>query len=731
MALNTEKSSQNIQELNAEVKKKTPRVRKKGLYKTVARQMDFYFGDANLRRDGFLKKEIDSSEDGFVPLELFLKFNKLKELQVTTADISKSISNFSKLLTLNELQDKVKRSTPLVAKDNLDSLIVYLEGIPKTSDHEWVTNAMSEYGQVNYVSLPRYPSTHVIKGFAFVEFDSEEGVRNCLKEIGTKEFSSVNPFPKAGSKDVQRAQKQILKSAQSGESLQTRKRSKDRRSSNADGTDLVSEEPVSKKVKVSNVGESSVKEDKPISDQVAKVSKKRKRKLSQSKSQENAKEQKLDSSISQKSDTAEMKEPTVTSKQDVKKSKKSAAAEETVSNNNKKSSASTPTSQLRAISKLDWLTLRNQYLELQKANMAALKQKLKEQRAKEEADSKESANKPIDMLELIPNVIVEITSDKELVLENVKKSLPHGIGISYVDVKVGSSSGYIRCKSCEDAEQLLRESLSGSDYKLSLLQGEQEKAYWDRLNQQRIDRRNGNIKKSKRNTNKKGSQKILEQQVRHNKTIKKKNYDHHKMKTRIQILRSSFEILSNLVRNTSFSSTYVYRLGAFQHNTLIPSNRCFASDSLARTSEERIKFSGEIPIDELEFRYSKSSGPGGQHVNKVATKVELRFNLQNAKWIPDWIKPRLAERESNRITKHGEMILTSDKTRKQIVNQADCLNRLRTLIFDASKLPKETSPEEIALAAKRKKANAAFVLKEKRHQSLKKSSRGSQGFESL
>jgi len=55
--------------------------------------------------------------------------------------------------------------------------------------------------------------------------------------------------------------------------------------------------------------------------------------------------------------------------------------------------------------------------------MAALKQKLKEQRAKEEADSKESANKPIDMLELIPNVIVEITSDKELVLENVKVRL--------------------------------------------------------------------------------------------------------------------------------------------------------------------------------------------------------------------------------------------------------------------------------------------------------------------
>ena len=57
--------------------------------------------------------------------------------------------------------------------------------------------------------------------------------------------------------------------------------------------------------------------------------------------------------------------------------------------------------------------------------------------------------------------------------------------------------------------------------------------------------------------------------------------------------------------------------------------------------------------------------------------------------------------EANRITKHGDFIVTSDKTRKQILNQGDCLNRLRTMIFDASVLPKEPTPEELELAAKR------------------------------
>jgi len=142
------------------------------------------------------------------------------------------------------------------------------------------------------------------------------------------------------------------------------------------------------------------------------------------------------------------------------------------------------------------------------------------------------------------------------------------------------------------------------------------------------------------------------------------------------------------------------------------------------SSQERQPFSGEIPPDSLEVNYSRSGGPGGQHANKVATKVEVRFNVQQASWIPDWIKPRLMEREANRITKNGDFVITSSKTRKQLLNQADALNRLRTIIYDASKLPKEKSPEELELEETRRAKRAASILKEKRNISYTKSNRG-------
>lgn len=58
------------------------------------------------------------------------------------------------------------------------------------------------------------------------------------------------------------------------------------------------------------------------------------------------------------------------------------------------------------------------------------------------------------------------------------------------------------------------------------------------------------------------------------------------------------------------------------------------------------KFSGYIPVDELDITYSRSSGPGGQHVNRIETKVDLRFHVQSASWISDKVKERLASNVS-------------------------------------------------------------------------------------
>lgn len=55
------------------------------------------------------------------------------------------------------------------------------------------------------------------------------------------------------------------------------------------------------------------------------------------------------------------------------------------------------------------------------------------------------------------------------------------------------------------------------------------------------------------------------------------------------------------------------------------------------------KFSGFIPIDKLNITYSRSSGPGGQNVNTVSTKVDLRFNVENAEWLDQGIRSKLIE----------------------------------------------------------------------------------------
>ncbi|RUS71638.1 hypothetical protein EGW08_020600 [Elysia chlorotica] len=140
------------------------------------------------------------------------------------------------------------------------------------------------------------------------------------------------------------------------------------------------------------------------------------------------------------------------------------------------------------------------------------------------------------------------------------------------------------------------------------------------------------------------------------------------------------------------------------------------------------KFEGYIPIDQLEIATSKSSGPGGQHVNKVNSKVEMRFHLESADWIPAWIKPRLLEQEHGRVTKEGYLVVRSDMTRKQMLNQADCLNKLRNMIYKASELPKEPTAEEVELKEKRMAKAKDGILKSKRSRSLIKQNRSSPEF---
>jgi ribosome-associated protein len=118
-----------------------------------------------------------------------------------------------------------------------------------------------------------------------------------------------------------------------------------------------------------------------------------------------------------------------------------------------------------------------------------------------------------------------------------------------------------------------------------------------------------------------------------------------------------------------------------------------------------------IPETEFAWSYVRSGGPGGQNVNKVASKAVLRWPLVASPSLPADVKARLRAREANRITVEGELVLTSQRFRDQERNRQDCLDKLREMIARAAARPKvrrKTKPtrgsQEARLRAKKRRA---------------------------
>ncbi|XP_046445689.1 la-related protein 7-like [Daphnia pulex] len=412
--------------------------------------MEFYFSDANLSKDRFMQNVIKDGPE--IPLHVFMNFNKLRAMTEDLKEIAKALK-FSKTLKLSEDETKVSRITPFRPKsqEEVDLCTVYVERLPPHASIEWITSIFSEYGVVAYVSLPKFKDATRIKGFAFVEFcDSESAAKAVTEYAASSEYHLLTEDP-GQLCSIQAFNAESQQDEKGDEKKTSPKPETEEDESNA--------EPKSKRIKVEEET-TEIKEGIATTIEETTVIKAEKEITSQDES---------------KAITKKKKQPNVF---------KDEINEEALNLS------------LQVMSKKEWKRLRNKYLDMQRKCLRQIRMNARRQH-------NESRFDPVVLVEETKEQFVEDRSDPcpdfqpgrivKIILDEpisdakrFKSQVKCQEGVTYVEAQDCCKIAFVRCTDDAAAQSLVVKKIWSQS---EILQGEEERDYWKKIEENRIKKR--------------------------------------------------------------------------------------------------------------------------------------------------------------------------------------------------------------------------------------------------
>ncbi|XP_048092502.1 la-related protein 7 isoform X2 [Alosa alosa] len=521
-------SSKNPNEEKKENEKKK-RSRVKQLLADVKKQVEFWFGDANLHKDRFLKQLINESRDGYVDISVLTTFNRMKKLTTDVKLIARALKNSSRV-EVNLEGTRIRRKHPLGEDPkDVDQRTIYVELLPKDVTHSWIERVFSHCGSIVYISIPRYKSTGQPKGFAFVEFET---VEQALKAIEMLHNPPEDAPRKAGMFPKTKNRKPLLLAEDSTREDEEDDKKKKKKKKSRSGRRESGPQPAAMETTGSTnqqeekggqaeaadvksqplpQGGSHVEVQREGGGQTKPLAKRAEKKRRRSQGTEGPD----DSSSGQDGMPAKMRKLDEESESDMKaESEKQDGGDEKKDDSLLKAKRKRKKKHkerlkigeeiipLRVLSKREWLELKEQYLKLQKSSMAALKKSMNDIKPRTEAamecdasagaaphdqnngdegSKKETPKGP----QFESGLIVKITHSQPLPGKKcVKDALSEISAVVYVDILEGDAEGHVRFKTAEDAHAVMAAQAQlhkKHHWRLEILSGDHEQRYWQKI----------------------------------------------------------------------------------------------------------------------------------------------------------------------------------------------------------------------------------------------------------